>query len=271
LTASVPNLPDPFRASGDHVRIELPGGHVLFSTRRGGCSSGPYASLNLGAIAPVAGEQGHGDDAHSVLSNRRLLAEQIGLPAERFAHARQVHGREVLRVTAPPAGAWAAPRGTRGLHGLPDADGQATALEGVAMVVLVADCLPVALAGEGGVAMLHAGWRGLAAGVLEEGVRALRELGVSGPLSAAIGPGARGCCYQVSDDLRERFAAYGPDVFEEDRLDLAAVARLALDELGVDEVHDSGLCTICSDPSLFYSYRRDGHLTGRQAGIAWRD
>jgi hypothetical protein len=267
----MPNLPDPFRSCGDHVRIDLPGGQVLFSTRRGGRSSGPYASLNLGAIAPVAGERGHGDDAHSVLANRRLLAEQIGLPAERFAHARQVHGREVVRVTEPPLGAWAAPRGTRGLDGLPDADGQASALAGVAMVVLVADCLPVALAGKGGVAMLHAGWRGLAAGVLEEGVSALGQLGVCGPLAAAIGPGARGCCYQVSDDLRETFAPYGPGVLSGDRLDLAAVARLALGELGVSEVHDSGLCTICCDPSLFYSYRRDGHLTGRQAGIAWRD
>jgi polyphenol oxidase len=255
---------------GEHIAIDLPGGHALFSTRRGGRSTGAYASLNLGAIAPVRGEPGEGDDAHTVLANRRLLARQIGLPVERFAHARQVHGRDVMRLHQPPAGAWGDPRGTRGLDGLPNADGQASTLDGLAAVVLIADCLPVALIGEGGVAMLHAGWRGLAAGVLEEGVRALAEIGVNGPLAAAIGPGARGCCYQVGDEVREAFAQHGQQVLDGDRLELAAVAQLQLGSLGVAAVHDTGLCTICSERSLFFSYRRDGGITGRQAGIAWR-
>ncbi|MGH2833992.1 MAG: polyphenol oxidase family protein [Solirubrobacteraceae bacterium] len=263
-------MPGPFRAHGDHIAIDLPGGHVLFSTRRGGISTGPYASLNLGAIAPVAGEDGDGDDAQTVLANRRLLAEQIGMPTESFAHARQVHGRTVVRVREPPAGAWSSPRGTRGLEGLPDADGQATTLEGVVVVVLVADCLPVALVGHGGVAMLHAGWRGLAAGVIDEGMRALRELGVKGPVTAAIGPGARGCCYEVSDDLRETFAPYGQQVLRGDHLDLAAVATLQLKRLGVTNINDSSLCTICCESSPFFSYRRDGSTSGRQAGLAWR-
>lgn len=263
-------LPDPFRAHDQHIAIDLPGGHVLFSTRHGGVSTGPYSSLNLGAIAPVAGEQGEGDDAQTVLANRRLLARQIGLPTERFTHARQVHGRTVLRVRQPPAGAWGNPLGTRGLEGLPDADGQATSLEGVVAAVLVADCLPIALVGHGGVAMLHAGWRGLAAGVIEEGMRALHELGVKDPISAAIGPGARRCCYQVSDDLRELFASYGQQVLHEDHLDLAAVATLQLQRLGVTDINDSSLCTICCEGSPFFSYRRDGLVTGRQAGVAWR-
>ena len=266
----MPPLPSPFRAHGEHIAIDLPGGHVLFSTRRGGTSTGPYASLNLGAIAPEPGEDGRGDHAGTVLANRRLLAGLIGLPVERFAHARQVHGRTVLRVREPPAGAWGNPRGTRGLEGLPDADGQATALEGVAAVVLVADCLPVALVGQSGVAMLHAGWRGLAAGVIEEGIGALRELGVRGPIAAAIGPGARGCCYQVSDDLRALFAPYGQQVLRGDHLDLAAVATLQLERLGVADVNDSALCTICCEGSPFFSYRRNGPATGRQAGFAWR-
>jgi hypothetical protein len=264
-------LPAPFRHHGEHIAIDLPGGHVLFSTRRGGHSTGPYASLNLGAIAPVPGEAGEGDDAQTVLANRRLLAGAIGVAVERFAHARQVHGREVIRIRQPPAGAWSAPRGTRGLDGLPNADGQASTLAGVAAAVLVADCLPVALVGQGGVAMLHAGWRGLAEGVLEEGVRALRELGVDGPLAGAIGPGARGCCYQVGDDLRRVFNVYGREPLNGDHLDLAVVAQLQLRSLGVKAVHDSGLCTICSERSLFFSHRRDHGLTGRQAGIAWRD
>jgi polyphenol oxidase len=263
-------LPNPFRAHGEHIAIDLPGGHVLFSTRRGGNSTGPYASLNLGAIAPAAGEEGQGDRAETVLANRRLLATLIGLPAERFAHARQVHGRTVLRVRVPPAGAWGNPRGTRGLDGLPDGDGQATVLEGVATVVLAADCLPVALVGHGGVAMLHAGWRGLAAGVLEEGVGALRELGVQGTIAAAIGPGARRCCYEVSDGVRQTFAPYGQRVLHADHLDLAAVAKLQLERLGVTDIHDSGLCTICCEGWPFFSHRRDGPVTGRQAGFAWR-
>jgi YfiH family protein len=272
LTASAGalRLPAPFRLRGEHIAVDLPGGHALFSTRRGGRSAGPYASLNLGAIAPVEGESGEGDDAQTVLANRRLLARQIGLPVERFAHARQVHGRDVMCLDEPPSGAWARPRGTRGLDGLADADGQASMLKDLAAVVLVADCLPVALIGQGGVAMLHAGWRGLAAGVLEEGVRALREIGVSGPLAAAIGPGARGCCYRVGDEVRQAFAEYGQRVLDGDRLDLAAVAQLQLRSLGVAAVHDTGLCTICSERSLFFSYRRDGGITGRQAGIAWR-
>ncbi|HEY7932570.1 MAG TPA: polyphenol oxidase family protein [Solirubrobacteraceae bacterium] len=267
--ASLP-LPTPFRLWDAQITTDLPGGKVLFSTRRGGVSAGPYASMNLGAIAPVAGESGHGDDAELVLANRKRLAAQIGLPVDRFAHARQVHGARVMRLRQPPTGAWGTPRGTRGLAGLPDADGQASGLADVATVVLVADCLPVALVGSGGVAMLHAGWRGLAAGVLAQGVGALRELGVDGPLAAAIGPGARGCCYQVGPEFRERFAAYGEGIFRKDRLDLAAVAASQLAALGITTVHDTEICTICSEPSLFFSHRRDQGITGRQAGIAWR-
>jgi purine-nucleoside/S-methyl-5'-thioadenosine phosphorylase / adenosine deaminase len=236
-------LQEPFRAQGEHVAISLPGAQVLFTTRHGGCSRGPYASLNLGRFTD--------DDPHAVQRNRSSLEQGLGV---QFLYGRQVHGARVRRMSAPSKDRRAE-----------DADGQATTLHGHAPMVLTADCLPIAIAGEGAVAMLHAGWRGLDAGVVAEGVSAVRELGAAGPLAAAIGPGAGPCCYEVSEDVHAVFAAYGAR--RGDNLDLKAIARAQLELAGVASVHDAGLCTICSE--LFYSHRRDHGLTGRQAGIAW--
>ena len=136
-------------------------------------------------------------------------------------------------------------------------------------MVMTADCLPIAVAGGGAVAMLHAGWRGLAGGIVAEGVRAVRELGAEGPVEAAIGPGAGGCCYEVGEEVHARFAAYGADVRFGRNLDLKAIAREDLVSAGVAVVHDVDLCTICSEESLFFSHRRDHGITGRQAGVAW--
>jgi len=233
----------------DHIAVELPGAMALFTTRRGGVSTGPYESLNLGRFTD--------DTPEAVTRNRTHIQDELGV---RFAYGRQVHGRAVLAHTdAPP------PDG----HVAPDADGQATNLRGVAPMVLTADCVPIALAGGGAVAMLHAGWRGMAANIVAEGVAALRGLGADGPLSAAIGPGAGPCCYEVSDDVRDAFAQYGPDVRHGRNLDLKAVARQQLVAAGVEGVVDVGLCTICSEATLFFSHRRDHGLTGRQAGIVW--
>ena len=242
------SVPEPFYADGEHLAIDLPGARALFTTRRGGYSGGPYESLNLGRFTD--------DEPAAVERNREALERHLGV---RFAYGRQVHGVRVQRVTvAPPGG------------GVPaDADGQATSLRGLAPMVLTADCLPIAVAGGGAVAMLHAGWRGLAAGVVAEGVSAVRELGDDVLLTAAIGPGAGGCCYEVSDDVHEAFAQYGTRVRRGRTLDLAAVARIQLERAGVATIHDIGLCTICSDPGLFFSHRRDHGVTGRQAGIAW--
>ena len=242
-------LPDPFFARGDHLAIDLPGARALFTTRRGGCSRGPYASLNLGRWTA--------DQPAAVERNRSGIARDLGV---RFVYGRQVHGAHVIRLTAAPAVDPARPD---------EADGQATPVSGLAPLVLTADCLPVALAGDGAVAMLHAGWRGLAAGVLAEGVAALRELGATGRLSAAIGPGAGACCYAVSDDVRDAFAGYGEPARNGRNLDHKAVARIQLQRAGVSSVYDSELCTICSDRALFFSHRRDSGITGRQAGIAW--
>jgi polyphenol oxidase len=246
-----PELPAPFRWRDGHIAADLDGAHVLFSTRRGGVSEGPFASLNLGILTD--------DDPDAVHANRDRLGGVVGVPFERFLYGRQVHGARVRRATAPRD------------PGRPPAeeDGQATALAAAPALVFVADCLPVMLAAGGAVAALHGGWRGLAGGVLAEGVAALRELGADGPVAAAIGPGAGGCCYEAGDEVQEAFAGYDARRGER-RLDLKAVARAKLAEAGVDEVHDLGLCTLCGDPDLFFSHRRDGGVTGRQAGVVWR-
>jgi YfiH family protein len=164
-----------------------------------------------------------------------------------------------------------------------DADGHATALRELGVMVLVADCLPVIIGSEGAVAAVHAGWRGLAGGVVEEGVRAVRELGGGGEIAAVVGPGARGCCYEVGEEVHSALEGGaggrrppsrapllpGLNAHREGRsnLDLAAVARDRLRDAGVAHVEDAGVCTIC-DERLF-SHRREGLQAGRQAGIAW--
>jgi polyphenol oxidase len=220
-----------FHAAGEHLAVDLPGGTALFTTRRGGVSEGPYASLNLGLWTD--------DDPVHVRRNRELAQGHTG--AARLAQGRQVHGTRVV-VDG---------------QGIEEADGQVTTARGVAAMVLVADCLPVALAGADGVGVVHAGWRGLAAGVLEAGVEA------TGAVAAAIGPGIGPCCYEVGDEVSAVFGTQGPT------LDLKAVARAGLEAAGVQEIHDCGLCTAC-DPHRFFSHRRDRGVTGRQAGLAWR-
>jgi polyphenol oxidase len=244
-----PELPAPFRWEGEHIAAALPGGRVLFTTRRGGVSQGPFASLNLGRLTA--------DDGANVDANRERLAAIVGLPRERFLYGIQVHGARVRRATEPPGAARPAV----------EEDGQATAIADAAALVFVADCLPVLLAGDGAVAALHCGWRGLAAGIVAEGVAALRELGADGPITAAVGPGARGCCYEVSEDVHAHF---GGGRVGERNLDLPAIAREQLRAAGVDAIHDTGLCTICAGDELFFSHRRDGGVTGRQAGVVWR-
>jgi YfiH family protein len=249
-------LPEPFYPQGEHLAIDLPGARALFTTRRGGYSEGPYASLNLGRLTA--------DRPEAVQRNRARLHAEVGRPP---VYIRQVHGTSVRTIRTHSAEG-VAPLPDEGVE-LPEADGQATALPDLAPMVMTADCLPIAVAGHGAVAMLHAGWRGLAGGIVSEGVRAIRELGVEGPIEAAIGPGAGGCCYEVRDEVREAFADHGDHVRRGRNLDLKAIARDQLEEAGVAAVHDPGLCTICADASLFFSHRRDRGVTGRQAGLAW--
>jgi purine-nucleoside/S-methyl-5'-thioadenosine phosphorylase / adenosine deaminase len=239
---------EPFYALGHHFAIELPGARAVFSTRRGGHSSGPYESLNLGWLTD--------DDPRAVARNRAALREELNAPPLSFVH--QVHGAEVRRIM----------HGTPQPRERPRVDGQATDQSDVALAALVADCLPIALAAPGQVAMLHAGWRGLAIGMVAAGVRAMREMGGNGELSAAIGPGAGPCCYEAGEDVHEPFAAIA-EAHHGRNLDLKAVARRQLRDAGVTTIADIGICTICSDPGLLFSHRRDRGLTGRQAGVAW--
>ena len=129
-------------------------------------------------------------------------------------------------------------------------------------LVFVADCVPVALSGPNGAAVLHCGWRGLAAGIVAKGVAAV------GATDAAVGPSIGPCCYEVGTEVLSAFERLGDGVADGHMLDLPEVARRLLREAGVERVELSGLCTSCK-PELFFSHRRDAGRTGRQAGLVW--
>jgi YfiH family protein len=220
------------------VRVELTHARVLFS----GQAEGDLGRTNLLASSEV-------------LAHRDRLLALCGLPA--VTVGRQVHASSVA-IAQADAG-YVVDGG--------EADGQATRRHGVGVGVHVADCLPIAVAGEGGVVMLHCGWRGLASGIVGEGVRTLRAIGVEGPLEAAIGPGAGGCCYETGPEVHASFASYGAS--DGRLLDLGAIAAAQLREAGVAGVIDVGLCTLCAEGGVFFSHRRDGPDGGRQGGFAW--
>ncbi len=178
--------------------------------------------------------------------DRDALATEVG---RALRHGRQVHGARVL-VDADPGR---------------EADGRVVTGTDAAALVLTADCLPIALLADGAVAMLHGGWRGLAAGVVDAGVRALRDAGALGPVVAVLGPSARGCCYAVGEEVHGAFAAYDARVGERN-LALDVVATAQLRAAGVEAVHDAGACTLCD--ARFFSHRRGD--AGRQGGLAWR-
>ena len=240
-------LASPYTWRDDHVTAELGGARALFTTRNGGVSSGAFASLNLGRLTA--------DDGANVDENRQRVADRTGCPRNQFLYGRQVHGATVRRATEPP--------GSTRTHA--EEDGQATRLGRHPALVFVADCLPVLLISDAAVAAIHAGWRGIAAGILQEGMDAIEELG-GARTTALLGPGARGCCYEVGEEVHARFAAHDARVGARN-LDLAKVATQQLETAGA-EVHDTGLCTMCR-PDLFFSHRRDDGVTGRQAGIVW--
>jgi len=232
------------------IRVDLPGAKVVFSTREGGVSEGPYRSLNLGILTEDAPER--------VRENRAVLAGAAGLDPGQVAMGWQVHGTELLEWgDTPENGGFGAPGAE-----LPRVDGHLTSRSGVGLLVLVADCLPVALAGGDRLAMVHCGWRGLAGGILERALEHFEE-----PPAAAIGPGIGPCCYEVGDEVLEAFT--GLDGVADGRmLDLPAIARRKLEAAGVSRVEQVDLCTSCRD-DLFFSHRRDRGVTGRQAGLAW--
>ncbi|MSX03213.1 MAG: laccase domain-containing protein [Actinobacteria bacterium] len=199
-----------------------------------------------------------GDFADPTERDTEWLEELSSVKRERWAQDQQVHGTEVRVVDdAARSAAWSAP-----------VDAQLTTAPGVLCLVRVADCVPVLLAGSQGVGAVHAGWKGLHGGIIANAVTALRLRGAP-PLTAAIGPCARGCCYEVGEDTLDLFSGVPQAARSGHRLDLADIAKAQLAALQVADVVDTGLCTICSEPDEFFSYRRDGGEAGRMIGAAW--
>ena len=208
---------------------------IRFFTRLGGVSEPPFDSLNVSVTV--------GDDRDAVMQNLSRIKDSMGgMPS---AWIKQVAGDEISRATGP------------GFFG--EADALVTGEQDLALVVAVADCVPVALVGEKEVAMIHSGWRGTLSGIAGKAVRTSKDDGVR----AYIGPCIRRCCYEVSEELAGQFAErFGPEVVSGRHLSLPGAIRVDLREQGVDTIHDLGLCTGCR-PDLFYSHRKQGPVTGR--------
>jgi len=230
------------------------GVHALTSLRRGGCSAGAYAGLNLAAHT--------GDDAGAVARNRQLLRARLQLPSEPVWLS-QVHGRSM--ILADTAGACA------------EADGSWSCSAGTVCAVLTADCLPLLFCNRTGsrIAAVHAGWRGLHRGIIRAAVETLstpaRELLVW--LGPAIGADAFEVGREVYDAFvqknRENSAAFRQRDEAHWLCDIYMLARIELQMLGVESVYGGDLCT-SSDADRFYSYRRDG-VTGRMASLIWKN
>jgi purine-nucleoside/S-methyl-5'-thioadenosine phosphorylase / adenosine deaminase len=231
------------------LEAELHTARAAFSTRLGGVSNAPYDALNVAIMT--------GDERDDVRENRLRLAAALEREPDGVVMGRQVHGAQ-LREHAERQ----EPRVYSDVVKSPDeVDAHATADPGLTPLVMVADCLPVALAGPGGVAMAHCGWRGLAAGIVARAATAVDAE------AAAVGPGIGPCCYEVGDEVLTEFAGLN-GVADGRMLDLPAVARALLQRAGVSAAESADLCTKCN-PELFYSHRRDGERTGRQAGLVW--
>ncbi|HKQ58585.1 MAG TPA: polyphenol oxidase family protein [Candidatus Eisenbacteria bacterium] len=228
---------------------ETPGPILAFSTRRGGVSEGPFRSLNLGRSTD--------DRPDAVTENRRRLLVSLGLDPDRLATAGQVHGAAVTRVLDP------------GLK--PGCDALVTTLPGLALAVTAADCLPLLYEAQGAVAAAHSGWRGTVSGAPEAALAAICSAAGVAPATIRVhlGPGIRGCCYQVGPEVAAQFPdaaiTRDGDTF---RLDLPTAARLRLRAAGVPDatIHDTGACTAC-EPAWYFSHRRDRGITGRQWGV----
>jgi len=226
---------------------------VAFTSRVGGVSTGSYESMNLGILTE--------DDPENVVENRRRACASVGADAASATMAWQHHGPEVHR---------AEPRGIVTPGTIFDrCDGLWSDEPHQAMMLLTADCLPIAVGRANGaepaLAVLHAGWRGLLAGIVASGAKALG----GGSLAAAVGPGIGPCCYEVGDEVSGPFAeAFGDDVVHDGKLDLWTAAERALRDAGCEEVERTDLCTYCH-PELFFSHRRDRGRTGRQGVVGY--
>jgi YfiH family protein len=235
-----------------------PGVGAVFTTRFGGVSAAPYDELNLGYHV--------GDAWDRAFVNRQLVASAIGQQPERCCYAHQVHGTAVLTVAEHQVGTVK----TRG--GRRDGDAMVTAVAGVPLVILVADCVPVLLADAkaGVVAAVHAGRKGVATGIVGVAVQAMREAGAS-KIRAAIGPSVCAGCYEVPAAMAAEVDAAVPGTAAVTRtgspsLDLARGVASQLAAAGVHEVSKDNRCTV--ESRELFSHRRDG-VTGRFAGVVW--
>lgn len=238
------------------VRL-APGVTAAFTTRAGGVSDAPYATLNLALHV--------GDDAVSVARNRETAAAALGIDANRVVWCDQVHGDAVAVVGPGDAGRRYAAT-----------DALVTAERDVPLAVMAADCVPVLLADarRGVVAAVHAGRKGLLVGVVEVAVGTMLDLGcIREDVVCAVGPAIGACCYEVGDDVAAEVTETLPVTRATTRdgrtaLDLTAGVRHVLAREGVKSVTTVGGCT-AHQPGLYFSHRRDG-TTGRHAGIVWR-
>ena len=243
--------------------------HAAVSLRAGGVSSGPYASLNLGDHV--------GDAPAAVAENRRRLRKALALPAEPF-WLQQVHGTQVIQVPTRGNSTLSAPSSYEAAGGFAVADASWSQHAKTVCAILSADCLPVLFCNDAGtlVAAAHAGWRGLASGVLESTLRSMPAAPQSlmAWLGPAIGPGA----FEVGDEVREQLvadhaqasAAFQPSGSKNKwRADLNLLARQRLTQAGVTRIYGGTLCTH-SDSRRFFSHRRDG-VCGRMATLIWKE
>jgi YfiH family protein len=226
---------------------------VTFSTRLGGVSEGPFESLNLGILT--------GDEPERVIENRTRLCRHAGVDPARATMLWQRHSAGVVRAQADGGVI------TAGFDH-PPGDALWTDQPELAMMLLTADCLPVAIArGDGAepaLAVLHVGWRGLLEGIV---AAAAEKLG-SGQLAAVIGPGIGPCCYEVGHEVAAPFRRrFGAEVMQGRMLDLYTATEKALSSAGCGRIERVEMCTSCH-PDLFFSHRRDGAGTGRQGVIA---
>lgn len=236
----------------------LPRVRHAFTSRQGGVSLGPYASLNL-AIRPDDDRPDH------VRANRALLATALGLDADRLVTADQVHGANVQVVDRP------------GMH-VPATDALVTTIPNVPLLILVADCLPVVIADERGraVAAVHAGWRGVAGGIAVKAAETVANLADCplDELHVGIGPSIGPCCFGVHEDVTGPLTAAVPEgpvpVWRDGQpfVDLGATLEAQLQSAGLNRIGRDPTCTRCH-PDQFYSYRRERGTTGRQGVLAW--
>ncbi len=225
--------------------------HAAVTLRTGGFSQGAYQSLNPAVHV--------NDDVEKVYQNRQKLTQMLKLPAEP-AWLQQIHSNRVITLDAE--------------HRLQQADASYTDQSGRVCTVLTADCLPLLLCSQDGseIAAVHAGWRGLLAGIISNTVQLFKSKAIMVWLGPAIGPD----CFEVGPEVETAFtkksiyfnSAFKPTAYNKFLADIYQLARIEFSMLDIQQIYGGNFCTV-SDKQRFYSYRRDGE-TGRMATLIWR-